>query len=182
MTIEAMKQAVEHMQWLTPQGREAYWGLVKAIAEAEKKAGYCQACDGDSCTAKKGCVALSNPPEAEKQEPFGYFQYSLNMDAWVQNRNSNRGVPFYTSPPQRQPLVIDSDEKASAHMEKALWEFIDTASMFPLAKPDARTWPHVMVFAPQRQPHPDCDSGCMYVCTEGFSKQPKCENKENNDE
>lgn len=61
-------------------------------------------------------------------------------------------VKRMTSPPQRQLFVIDSDEKASAHMEKALWDFIDTASMFPLAKPDPRTWPHVMVFAPQRQP------------------------------
>ena len=40
----------------------------------------------------------------------------------------------------------------------------------------------VYAHAPQLKPHPDCDSGCMYVCTEGFSKQPKCENKENNDE
>ena len=38
MSIEAMKQAIEHMEWSTPQGREAYWGLVKAIEEAEKKA------------------------------------------------------------------------------------------------------------------------------------------------
>ena len=37
MSIEAMKQAVENMEWSTPQGREAYWGLVKAIAEAEKQ-------------------------------------------------------------------------------------------------------------------------------------------------
>jgi len=37
MSIEAMKQAIENMEWSTPQGREAYWGLVKAIAEAEKQ-------------------------------------------------------------------------------------------------------------------------------------------------
>ena len=30
-----------------------------------------------------------------------------------------------------------------------------------------------------KKPHPDCDSGCMYVCTEGFAKPPKC-NKEKN--
>ena len=28
-----------------------------------KDDGYCQVCDGASCTAKKGCVALSNPPQ-----------------------------------------------------------------------------------------------------------------------
>ncbi len=37
--------------------------------------------------------------EAEKQEPFGYFQYALHFDAWVQNRDSNKGVAFYTTPP-----------------------------------------------------------------------------------
>lgn len=36
---------------------------------------------------------------AEKQEPFGYFQYSMSMDAWVQNRDSNKGVAFYTTSP-----------------------------------------------------------------------------------
>ena len=39
---------------------------------------------------------------AEKQEPFGYFQYSMSMDAWVQNRDSNKGVAFYTTPPTAQ--------------------------------------------------------------------------------
>ena len=28
-----------------------------------KDGSYCQACDGALCTAKKGCVALSNPPQ-----------------------------------------------------------------------------------------------------------------------
>ena len=34
------------------------------------------------------------------QEPFGYFRYDLRLDAWVQNRDSNKGVPFYRSPVQ----------------------------------------------------------------------------------
>ena len=45
--------------------------------------------------------------KAEKQEPFGYFQYSMHMDAWVQNRDSNKGVAFYTYPqPQRERVVF----------------------------------------------------------------------------
>lgn len=54
--------------------------------------------------------------QAERQEPFGYFRYDLRLDAWVQNRESNKGVAFYTAPPQRQPLtrkdvlaIIDSE-------------------------------------------------------------------------
>jgi hypothetical protein len=30
---------------------------------------------------------------------------------------------------------------------------------------------------PQRKPHPDCDSGCMYVYTEGGQRSPKCEER-----
>ena len=28
-------------------------------------------------------------------EPFGYFQYDIRLDAWVQNRVNNKGVAFY---------------------------------------------------------------------------------------
>jgi hypothetical protein len=66
--IEAMKQALEallfayHEDEAHPKTKEAITSLRQAIAEAEKQDGYCQACDGDSCTARRGCVALSNPP------------------------------------------------------------------------------------------------------------------------
>ena len=28
-------------------------------------------------------------------KPFGYFQYDIRLDAWVQNRINNKGVAFY---------------------------------------------------------------------------------------
>ena len=31
------------------------------------------------------------------REPFGYFQYSIQLDAWVQNRIDNKGAAFYTA-------------------------------------------------------------------------------------
>ena len=31
------------------------------------------------------------------QEPFGYFQYSIQLDAWVQNRIDKKGAAFYTA-------------------------------------------------------------------------------------
>lgn len=34
---------------------------------------------------------------APMQEPFGYFQYSIQLDAWVQNRIDNKGAAFYTA-------------------------------------------------------------------------------------
>lgn len=40
-----------------------------------------------------------------EQEPVGYFQYSMHLDAWVQNKEEIKGIAFYTSPPQRKPLT-----------------------------------------------------------------------------
>jgi hypothetical protein len=37
--------------------------------------------------------------------PFGYFRYDIRLDAWVQSRDSNRGVAFYTTPPQQEAKV-----------------------------------------------------------------------------
>jgi len=45
-------------------------------------------------------VALAQP----EQEPFGYFQLDLRMDAWVQNRTAKKGVAFYTAPPSKQDI------------------------------------------------------------------------------
>jgi hypothetical protein len=33
--------------------------------------------------------------EFVEPEPFGYFQYDIRLDAWVQNRINNKGVAFY---------------------------------------------------------------------------------------
>jgi len=32
------------------------------------------------------------------QKPYGYFQYDIRLGAWVQNREKNIGVAFYTKP------------------------------------------------------------------------------------
>ena len=55
--------------------------------------------------------------QAQQAEPFGYFQFDLRLDAWVQNRHSDKGVAFYTSPPQRQPLT---DEQINKKWSEAL--------------------------------------------------------------
>jgi hypothetical protein len=33
-----------------------------------------------------------------KPKPFGYFLYDIRLDAWVQNRAADKGIPFYTHP------------------------------------------------------------------------------------
>lgn len=37
----------------------------RALAQPEQDDGYCQACEGNYCTAKDGCVARDNPPQRE---------------------------------------------------------------------------------------------------------------------
>jgi hypothetical protein len=54
--------------------------------------------------------AAPQPQQVEEQEPFGYFQYATHLDAWVQNRDSNKGVAFYTTP---QPQQAEKQEPAA---------------------------------------------------------------------
>ena len=82
MSLDAMKQALEALDGLYEPG------------ELER--------------VNKAITALRTAIEqAEKQEPFGYFQYAPHFDAWVQNRDSSEGVPFYTAPRQWVGLADD---------------------------------------------------------------------------
>jgi hypothetical protein len=53
---------------------------------------------------------IDNPNKWEVQEPYGYFQYSIELNAWVQNKENTRGVAFYTAPPQREWVGLTDDE------------------------------------------------------------------------
>jgi hypothetical protein len=88
--IEAAKQALEALEEAHPKPyNESVILHVEAI------------------TALRTAIA-----EAEKQEPFGYFQYAPHFDAWVQNRDEDKGVAFYTTPPaaQRQWVGLTDEE------------------------------------------------------------------------
>lgn len=50
-------------------------------------------------------AALRERLAQPEQEPVGYFQYSMHLAAWVQNKEEIKGIAFYTSPPQRTPLT-----------------------------------------------------------------------------
>ena len=52
-------------------------------------------------------------------------------------------------PARQEQEPVDSAEKASAYLDARLWEFIDMAAAWPEAKPDSRTWGHVLVYAPK---------------------------------
>jgi len=67
---------------------------------------------GVEADANKAITALRDAiAEAEKQGPFGYFQYAPHFDAWVQNRDSNEGVAFYTAPPAAQRQWVGLTEQ-----------------------------------------------------------------------
>ena len=68
-------------------------------------------------------AALAEPAIKESltvAEPFGYFQYATHLDAWVQNRDSNKGVAFYTTPqPQqeKQPYAFEASMYSKGGMK-----------------------------------------------------------------
>ena len=61
--------------------------------------------------------------ESRQVEPFGYFQYSMHLDAWVQNKECNKGIAFYTAPPKREPLTDEEIETIFSPMIFARWAF-----------------------------------------------------------
>lgn len=94
---------------------------------------YCSICDKvqpvviDNCRdAKTGepyqdivckechLVIASGTDIQPVDEPFGYFQYSMRMDAWVQNRDNDKGVAFYTRPQPAAQWVGLTDEEIKA--------------------------------------------------------------------
>ena len=66
--------------------------------------------------------ALAQP----KPEPFGYFQYSIQLDAWVQNRINNKGVAFYTTKPHRKPLTDEEIVEISIKSQEGISPHDDT--------------------------------------------------------
>ena len=77
----------------------------------------------------------------------------------------DRALQALAEQPARQ--VVDSEEKAGAYMEARLWEFIDMAAAWPKARPDPRTWDHVMVYAPKpaQQESVEVDQATMKVAS-----------------
>ena len=111
MSIEAMKKALAKFEHLWEIGIDAEYKVellpeIEALRQAIEQAEY------DNLTVKFGERAKEYLVEAKKswQEPFGYFQLDLRMDAWVQNRDNKKGVPFYTAPPKREWVGLTDEE------------------------------------------------------------------------
>jgi hypothetical protein len=109
MSIEAMQQALNALEYHTMQTRPIHHTdkAIEALRQAIEQAEY------DKLTVKFGERAKEYLVETKKrweQEPFGYFQLDLRMDAWVQNRDNKKGVPFYTAPPKREWVGLNWDD------------------------------------------------------------------------
>lgn len=95
MSIEVIKQMVAALEYHTAQTRP--------ITQTQ-----------EAIAAGKATIE-----QAGKQEPFGYFQYAIHFDAWVQNRDSNTGVAFYTTPPaspvQEPPPECETEAEKRAY-------------------------------------------------------------------
>lgn len=100
MSIDAMKRALEALEMLA-----RYENPETKIQVRKPKDGGPIVTMYPHKVATEAAQSLRAAIEqAEKQEPYGYFRYDMRLDAWVQSRDSDKGVPFYTAPPQRQPL------------------------------------------------------------------------------
>jgi hypothetical protein len=119
------KQTVEHWSDCAVNSEPAYpagecdCGGFKQYQDE----GMCQACEFGQCTAKAGCVAISNPPPKQEQgEPVAVVIASEYEDGshagnhleWCGRNEANDfpvGTKFYTTPQQRTWVGLTDDER-----------------------------------------------------------------------
>lgn len=126
--------------------------IKEALAQQEGQSNYCLQCEALS----RELAALKAQQSNEQVEPVAIVIEVSKVGAVAlrMSKDVTVGTRLYTHPPvptaqPKDPLVINSQEKASEFIEKTLWEVIDVAAMFPKAKPNPRTWEHLMVYSPQ---------------------------------
>jgi len=58
------------------------------------------------------CLPLytTTQPKQEQGEPYGYFRYDIRLDAWVQSRDNNKGVAFYTKPQTKEWVSLTNEQ------------------------------------------------------------------------
>ena len=76
--------------------------------------------------------ALAEQPA--QQEPFGYFRYDIQLDAWVKNKEANVGVAFYTEPPKREWVELTDKEIFKLYMGSGCTDIEDCESFEKVVK------------------------------------------------
>ena len=128
MSIATMKQALEALE---NNKRTHYYCEDTWYSCPKHEEGCANNFEGDECNCgadkanaeiDASIIALRQAiAEAEKQEPFGYFRYDIRLGEWIQSRDSDRGVAFYTHPP-----------KERAEGEKREWVGLTNEEMYKL--------------------------------------------------
>lgn len=100
---ELMQQALDALEvehsaiYGTSQTAKAIKALRARLAQPEPDDGYCQACDGNHCTAKNGCIALDNPKAQPEPEPVAWHEPGAygNVTVYKKWAEENKWLPLY---------------------------------------------------------------------------------------
>lgn len=109
---------VEFMREYLSKTDELIELLLARLAQPEPDDGYCQACEGNHCTAKDGCVALDNPRAQPEPEPVAWAKpddligdgYGHCFTVLSSQPATAFYVPLYTIPPQPEWIGLTDDE------------------------------------------------------------------------
>lgn len=105
MSITAMKQALEALETLA-----RYENPETKIQVRKPKGGGMIVTMYPHKVASDAAKVLRERLAQQADDPYGYFQYDIRLDAWVQNRHSDKGVAFYTSPKPAAWVGLTDDE------------------------------------------------------------------------
>jgi hypothetical protein len=97
--IKTLREMAKHPTVTLPRDCEILKAAADLIEQAQKQEpddGYCKACDGAYCTAKHGCVAISNPPPQRQpltDDKFYAIARTSGFDAELMKSNQAKGMP-----------------------------------------------------------------------------------------
>lgn len=168
---ELFAQAVVALEYHTQQTRSISntnlaIEALRARLATEQDEGHCQACDGNHCTAKNGCVALDNPKAQPEPEPVAwkdapskiYLQIceESNCDqpfdshievSWCQDKINDSDIPYVradiaiSQPPEQEPAVWIKKDRTSVEFSIMSADYMMKEGFDPLyTAPPQREW------------------------------------------
>ena len=95
LALEALENSIDLVSQEARNAEELYGKYPTRLARIQGLVAL-EAAHEKAITALREALA-EQPAQQEPvgPEPFGYFQYDIRLDAWVQNRINSKGVAFY---------------------------------------------------------------------------------------